>query len=177
MITLTGKKVSEGIVMGRLVFYNRGEKEIRRFSVEDVNKETGRFQKARERAIAELQELCSDSEKGVGETNAMIFEIQQMLLEDGDFIDSITSIIKEERMNAEYAVKTGAEKFIENFGRIQDMCVDMKRMCGMLRIEFCRFCRECAEERCSLMSRLLWRQRICIQAKPLCLIKQRRLVL
>ena len=117
MITLTGKKVSEGIVMGRLVFYNRGEKEIRRFSVEDVNKETGRFQKARERAIAELQELCSDSEKGVGETNAMIFEIQQMLLEDGDFIDSITSIIKEERMNAEYAVKTGAEKFIENFGR------------------------------------------------------------
>ena len=117
MITLTGKKVSEGIVMGRLVFYNRGEKEIRSFSVEDVNKETGRFQKARERAIAELQELCSDSEKGVGETNAMIFEIQQMLLEDGDFIDSITSIIKEERMNAEYAVKTGAEKFIENFGR------------------------------------------------------------
>ena len=60
MITLTGKKVSEGIVMGRLVFYNRGEKEIRRFSVEDVNKETGRFQKARERAIAELQELCRD---------------------------------------------------------------------------------------------------------------------
>ena len=59
MITLTGKKVSEGIVMGRLVFYNRGEKEIRRFSVEDVNKETGRFQKARERAISEHQELFS----------------------------------------------------------------------------------------------------------------------
>ena len=52
MITLTGKKVSEGIVMGRLMFFNRGEREIRRFYVEDVNKEIGRFQKARERAIS-----------------------------------------------------------------------------------------------------------------------------
>ena len=178
MITLTGKKVSEGIVMGRLVFYNRGEKEIRRFSVEDVNKETGRFQKARERAIAELQELCSDSEKGVGETNAMIFEIQQMLLEDGDFIDSITSIIKEERMNAEYAVKTGAEKFIENFGRqdtgyVRGHEADVRDVANRILQVLSRVRRE----RCSLMSRLLWRQRICIQAKPLCLIKQRRLVL
>ena len=52
MITLTGKKVSEGIVIGRLVFFNRGEREIRKIYVEDPEKELIRFQKARKKTAA-----------------------------------------------------------------------------------------------------------------------------
>ena len=55
MITLTGKKVSEGIVIGRLAFYKRGVREIRRIYVEDVTKEVLRFQKAKEKALQELK--------------------------------------------------------------------------------------------------------------------------
>ena len=54
MITLTGKKVSEGIVIGKLVFYKRDERENRRIYVKDVEKEVQRFQKARQKAMAEL---------------------------------------------------------------------------------------------------------------------------
>ena len=60
MITLTGKKVSEGIVIGKLVFYKRDERENRRIYVKDVEKEVQRFQKARQKAMAELKELYVD---------------------------------------------------------------------------------------------------------------------
>ena len=93
MITLTGKKVSEGIVIGRLAFYKRGEKEIRRIYVEDVTKEILRFQKAREKAVQEIKELCEISAKETGEATALIFEMQQMVLEDSEFLDSVTRIV------------------------------------------------------------------------------------
>ena len=51
MITLTGKKVAEGIAVGRLTFYKRGKKEIRRIYVEDAKKEVLRFKKACEKAV------------------------------------------------------------------------------------------------------------------------------
>ncbi len=115
MITLTGKKVSDGIAIGRLAFYNRGEKEIRRISVEDVEKETLRFRKARDRAEAELKELCNSSMDEIGDVGAMIFEMQQMVLQDSEFVDEVAKIITEQKLNAEYAVKTAAENFISVF--------------------------------------------------------------
>lgn len=115
MITLTGKKVSEGIVIGRLAFYKRGGKEIRRIYVEDVKKEVLRFQKAKEKAMMELKDLCETSAREIGEASAMIFEMQQMVLEDSEFTDGVAKIIMEQRLNAEYAVKAAAENFVRVF--------------------------------------------------------------
>lgn len=112
MITLTGKKISEGIVMGKLVFYKRDEKEVRRIYVKDVEKEVMRFQKARQKAILELKILYDTASKEIGEANAAIFEMQQTILEDTDLIDKITSIIAAQKLNAEYAVQTASQTFI-----------------------------------------------------------------
>jgi phosphotransferase system enzyme I (PtsI) len=112
MITLTGKKISEGIAIGKLSFYKREEKEIRRIYVKDVEKEVMRFQKARQKAILELKILYDSASKEVGEANAAIFEMQQMILEDQDFVDNITGIIASQKLNAEYAVQTVAQTFI-----------------------------------------------------------------
>ncbi len=116
MITLTGKKVSEGIVIGRLAFYKRGAREIRRIYVEDVSKEVIRFQKAKEKAMVELKELCETSAREMGEATATIFEMQLMVLDDSEFIDAVSKIIMEQRLNAEYAVKAAAENFVNVFG-------------------------------------------------------------
>ena len=113
MITLTGKKVSEGIVIGRLIFYKRDIKEMRRIYVKDVEKEVQRFQKARQKAVAELKELYESSIHEVGEANAAIFEIIDIRIEDEDFADRIVSIIVEQKLNAEYAVQTRAEEMLE----------------------------------------------------------------
>ena len=112
MITLTGKKVSEGIAMGKLSFYKRDSKEIRRIYVKDVEKEVQRFQKARQKALQELKELYETAAKEVGEANAAIFEMQEMILEDQDLVDKVTGIIVEQKLNAEYAIQNAAESFI-----------------------------------------------------------------
>lgn len=112
MITLTGKKISEGIAIGKLSFYKRDEKEIRRIYVKDAEKEVVRFQKARQKAILELKILYDTASKEVGEANAAIFEMQQMILEDQDFIDHVSAIIAKEKLNAEYAVQTVGGNFI-----------------------------------------------------------------
>ena len=113
MITLTGKKVSEGIVIGKLVFYKRDERENRRIYVKDVEKEVQRFQKARQKAMAELKELYVTSIREVGEANAAIFEMQQKILEEEEFVDRVVNIVVEEKLNAEYAVQATAEEILK----------------------------------------------------------------
>lgn len=113
MITLTGKKVSEGIAIGKLTFYKRDIKEIKRIYVKEIEKEVLRFQKAKEKAVIELRQLYHSAAQEVGEANAGIFEMQQMIVEDRDFVDKITKIIVEQKLNAEFAVQSVAEEFIK----------------------------------------------------------------
>ena len=113
MITLTGKKISEGIAIGKLSFYKRDIKEIKEIYVKEIEKEVARFQKAREKAVMELRVLYGNSIREVGEANAAIFEMQQEILEDEDFGEKVTSIILEEKLNAEYAVQQTADYFVK----------------------------------------------------------------
>ena len=112
MITLTGKKISEGIAIGKLTFYKRDIKEIKRIYVKDVEKELQRYKKAREKAIAELELVYDLSVREVGEANAAIFEMQKELLEDQEYTDHIIKRILEEKLNAEYIVQTSVEQLI-----------------------------------------------------------------
>ena len=112
MITLTGEKISEGIAIGKVFFYRREAKEIKRIYVKDVEKEVGRFQKARQKAIADLQALYHEASSEIGEANAAIFEMQQSILEDQDYISQVTNIIATQKLNAEYAIQNTAENFI-----------------------------------------------------------------
>lgn len=113
MITLTGKKISEGIAIGKLSFYKRDIKEAKRIYVKDGEKEIQRFQRAREKAVTELTELCESSVREVGEANAAIFEMQQGILEEPMYIDMVSSLILEEKLNAEYIVQEVAEKILK----------------------------------------------------------------
>lgn len=115
MITLTGKKVAEGIAVGRLTFYKRGKKEIRRIYVEDAKKEVLRFKKACEKAVQEIKGLYAEMTREIGEANAAMFEMQLMVLEDVEYIDSVNNIIMNQKFNAEYAVKEATNRFIEKY--------------------------------------------------------------
>ena len=115
MITLTGKKVAEGIAVGRLTFYKRGKKEIRRIYVEDAKKEVLRFKIACEKAVQEIKELYAEMTREIGEANAAMFEMQLMVLEDVEYIDSVNNIIMNQKFNAEYAVKEATNRFIEKY--------------------------------------------------------------
>ena len=115
MITLTGKKVAEGIAVGRLTFYKRGKKEIRRIYVEDAKKEVLRLKKACEKAAQAIKELYAEMTREIGEANAAMFEVQLMVLEDVEYIDNVNNIIMNQKFNAEYAVKEATNRFIEKY--------------------------------------------------------------
>ena len=73
-------------------------------TITDVDAELARFEEAKAKAMEQLKRLYEKALRDVGEEEAMIFDVHQMLLDDLDYNESITNIIKEEKMNAEYAV-------------------------------------------------------------------------
>ena len=120
MITLTGKSVFGGVAIGRIAFYKRNEITIKRIHVDDTEGEVKRFETAKEKAVAQLQELYNKAMEDVGESNAMIFEIHQMMLEDLDYVESIVNIITTQKVNAEYAIGTTADNFAAMFQAMDD---------------------------------------------------------
>ena len=120
MITLSGKSVFGGVAIGKIVFYKRQEKQVRRYHVEDTEAEAARFEDAQETAIAQLGELYDKAMEDVGEANAAIFEVHQMMLMDLDYVDSIKNIITTQEVNAEYAVATTGDNFSQMFASMDD---------------------------------------------------------
>lgn len=120
MITLSGKSVFGGIAIGKISFYKRNEITIKRSRIEDTDAEIRRFEEAKAKALAELQQLHDKAVDDVGEANAMIFEIHQMMLEDLDYVESIVNMITTQEVNAEYAVGTTADNFAAMFAAMDD---------------------------------------------------------
>ena len=120
MITLSGKSVFGGVAIGKIAFYKRQEKQVRRYHVEDTEAEVARFEEAQETAIAQLGELYDKAMEDVGEANAAIFEVHQMMLMDLDYVDSIKNIITTQEVNAEYAVATTGDNFSQMFASMDD---------------------------------------------------------
>ena len=120
MERLKGKGISGGIVFGTLFVYTREEVTLKRRHVEDAAGETARFQAARAAAIEQLNKLYEKALKEAGPKEAGIFQIHQMMLEDLDYEESITSMIEKERVNAEYAVGQTADRFAAMFSEMED---------------------------------------------------------
>ena len=120
MITISGKSVFGGVSIGKLLFYQRNNKVIKRTHVDDVDAEWKRFQEAKDTAVDQLKGLYDKALADVGEANAMIFEIHQMMLEDLDYLESIENIIRTQEVNAEYAVAATADNFAKMFAAMDD---------------------------------------------------------
>ena len=120
MVVINGKGVYGGIVFGKLSFFQRKDVSVKRTRIEDKEAEKKRFEKAKEKTLEQLQALYDKALKEVGETNAQIFEIHQMMVEDDDYNESVNSIIDSQSVNAEYAVAVTADNFAEMFGSIED---------------------------------------------------------
>jgi phosphoenolpyruvate-protein phosphotransferase (PTS system enzyme I) len=120
MLLLKGKGVSPGIAIGQLAIYNHCLNSIPRYIVSDPEKEIQRFQKAQQAALENLQQLYATALKEVSEENANIFEVHQMMLEDLDYVESIESIIRLEKVNAEFAINITSKKFSKIFTDMED---------------------------------------------------------
>jgi phosphotransferase system enzyme I (PtsI) len=111
MLTLKGKSVFPGIAIGPLALFHRNTVSTAVRPVEDAEAEVARFQTARAAAMAQLQGLYDKALEKVGEEQAVVFEVHQMMLDDDDYIESVETQIREENLNAEAAVDRTAQQF------------------------------------------------------------------
>lgn len=120
MKTYKGKSVFSGIAIGKICVYQKGEQQVTRVKVEESDHEISRYTEAKEEAINQLKVLYDKAVKEVGEANAAIFEIHQMMLDDNDYNESVENIIRTQKVNAEYAVAVTSDNFSKIFTSMED---------------------------------------------------------
>ena len=115
-----GKSVFGGIAIGKISVFSKKEHRIVRVKISDIDAELARFEVAKQTVLTQLAALYEKACREVGEANAAIFEVHQMMLEDDDFIDSVKNIITTQQVNAEYAVGLTADNFANMFSAMDD---------------------------------------------------------
>lgn len=120
MITLQGKGVFGGIAIGEIAFFKRDSGVVQRKKVEDPQAEIQRFENAKAKTIEELGELYDKAVSEVGESNAMLFQTHQFMLEDLDYVEAIENMIQTQSVNAEYAVSVTGDNFSQMFASMDD---------------------------------------------------------
>lgn len=115
-----GKSVFGGIAIGRIKVYNKSEQKVKRVHVDDTEHEKKRYYAAVDKAARQLQELYDKAVKEVGEANAAIFEMHQIMLTDDDYKESVENIIESQHVNAEYAVAQTGDNYAAMFAAMED---------------------------------------------------------
>lgn len=120
MTVFKGKGVYGAIASGRISVFKKQNLTIKRVHCEDSANERARVEASKAEASEQLQSIYEKALKEVGETNAQIFEIHMMMIEDDDYNEAITEMITGQNVNAEYAVAVTADNFADMFSSMDD---------------------------------------------------------
>lgn len=120
MQVYSGKSVFGGIAIGKISVYKKKKQQVKRVQIEDTEGEYKRYEEAKETAMEQLKELYQKALKEVGEANAAIFEIHQMMLDGGDYNESVQNMIETQKVNAEYTVASTGDNFAQMFRAMDD---------------------------------------------------------
>ena len=108
-----------GIAIGKVLYYSRGEYQIRLCLVSNIKKEISNFQEARLQAVHKLHELYEAS-RLLNEQEAHVFLRQIKLLESESYQNAIESSIAHEKVNAAYAVMINRDELVETFRNLEE---------------------------------------------------------
>lgn len=120
MVKFKGKGVCGAVAIGKISVFKRQELKVKRVHISDIGHEKERIKNAEKLSLEQLEKIYRKALKEVGETNAQIFEIHMMMVEDDDYNESIENIIESQSVNAEYAVAVTADNFAEMFSGMDD---------------------------------------------------------
>ncbi len=120
MTVYKGKGICGGVAVGRVMVYHRGGVPVKRTRIRNLQVEIEKFEAAKEKALAQLKAIYEKALVEVGETNAQIFEIHQMMIQDEDYNEAIVEMIRSQSVNAEYAVSVTGDNFACMFSAMED---------------------------------------------------------
>lgn len=120
MTIFKGKGICGGVATGKIMVFRRGNPRVKRTRVRNTEAEISRFEAAKQKALSQLDEIYEKALREIGETNAQIFEIHRMMVEDEDYNEAIVEMIRSQGVNAEYAVSVTADNFACMFAAMED---------------------------------------------------------
>lgn len=115
-----GKSVFSGVAMGPVFVYKRAEKLLEKYNITDPEAEIARYDAAKAKADEQLKHLVEKTRRELGKEEARIFEAHRLLLEDMDFVEGIVALIRQDKVNAEYAVFVSCEQCAAVFMSMDD---------------------------------------------------------
>ena len=120
MVKFTGKGVAGAMCIGKASLFNKSPYKVIKRKITDTGYELSRLSTAKAEAKNQLIEIYNKALTEVGEMGAQIFDIHIMMLDDEDYNESIESIIKNQKANAEYAVYLTSINFQDMFASMSD---------------------------------------------------------
>ncbi|MDQ3071081.1 MAG: phosphoenolpyruvate--protein phosphotransferase [Acidobacteriota bacterium] len=120
-MNIEGVGVSPGVAAGRAIVARQQARDIRyRIAQSAVDRERQRLKQARDRARIELGEIRDRVSQAAGPGHASLFEAQILMLDDPLFAGRAESLIKTDRLNAEWAVRRASDELTELFDASDD---------------------------------------------------------
>lgn len=116
----SGKSILKKVTIGKIFYYEKKQAAVKREKTNDVEAEITRFSQAQSLAMSQLDQLYEKARVEVGETEAAVFEVHKMMLEDDDYIESIHHIIRGQEVRAEYAAAVTGDNFSSMFSSMDD---------------------------------------------------------
>ena len=143
MQKLMGSAVYGGIGRGVLKFFHREEVVISKARVVDTLRELRRFAYARNEVVEELKNLYTQALEEVGDEEAQIFLIHQMILDDNQYVTSMERLILNEHCNAEFAVVRTVKLFSKMMGDMSSESEYISERIADIRDVSARLLRRC----------------------------------
>jgi phosphotransferase system enzyme I (PtsI) len=131
MIKISGIAASAGIAVAKAFILKHPDYTITKTAASDVNSELAKLENALETSKGELKRIKERTLAELGEKKAEIFESHLLILDDPELISPVMDKIREEAVNADYALQEVANQFIEMFENmkssyLQERAADMR---------------------------------------------------
>lgn len=123
MEQLRGIPVSPGVVVGKAyVLHSEDSFNLtpRQVTLDEISKEIARFEDALTQTRAEILGIRKKISNQIGRESSDIFNAHLMILEDRTMIEDVIALIKEQKVNCEYAFVTVIQRYFQVFANIDD---------------------------------------------------------
>ncbi len=129
MTQIKGIAASPGIAIGRVYILDRTKPCILRHSIQDshIEDEIQRFKEALSKSRAQLKEIREKAKKDIGSSHLYILDAHIMMLKDATLSENTINLIREQKVNAEWALKESMESFLKKFERIGDEYISSRK--------------------------------------------------
>ncbi|MDT8439847.1 MAG: phosphoenolpyruvate--protein phosphotransferase [Wenzhouxiangellaceae bacterium] len=128
ILALSGSGVSDGIALGQLHVLSRGELQLPEYHLEsdEVETEVERLRAAIEAATAVLAETERQLDDETRDSTGELLQVHRLMLRDSSLTGAAEQVIRDARVNAEWALDRQAAELRRRFSRLDDAYIALR---------------------------------------------------